>query len=232
MLHFDNNWEVFFFLGAVFWYISLALAVLALYWGVRLLRRSKKRLLGSLLVVISIPLFMMGGTGGSEVLKMKIDAYKINQQYKAHTWTLEESATVAGIPLAKGSQIHFNYDVDMNQKEQMDLSNISSIDLVEPTEILGVTVEENFSIINRGWQTQLAFEQEISGFPIKKGVIKLTSTGDLKEGICAKTFTLLGTTIPKSALISLWDEDKNDYYIGDEDRFFVIRPQTGAVREL
>lgn len=78
----------------------------------------------------------------------------------------------------------------------------------------------------------MAFDQEISGFPIKKGSVQLTEKGNLKEGICAQTIRRFGQTIPSGALISLWNNKTDSYYIGTEDKSFIIDIKTGEVEEF
>jgi len=139
---------------------------------------------------------------------------------------------VAGIRLAPETRIHFDYDVDMNHKDRAGLSDISSLELSAPTKIWGITVCKRFSIINRGWETYLPFDQEISGWPVEKGQIQLTEKGRLKKGYSAKPFTILHRNFPAGSLISLWSYGKDSYYIGTEDASFVIDRKTGAIKIL
>lgn len=236
MTLFKNNWEALFFLTAVFWYIAIPLGIALIYFWIRWIKHTSlsEVKLGIFLFLLLLPVFGLalvwsGAAGVNEAINSTIRNHHIDKLYKAYTWVLQDSATVAGIHLAPETKIHFNYDVDMNYKNTAQLSDITSFELSAPTKIWGITVYKRFSIINRGWETYLPFDQKISGWSVGKGKIQLTEKGQLKEGYSAKPFTISHQKIPAGSLISLWSYGKDSYYIGTEDSSFIVNKEAGTI---
>lgn len=237
MTLFRNNWEGMFFILVALWYVAIPLGITLMYLWVRWLMRTHLWevklgywMLSLILPILGLVFIGAGVVGVNEVIRSKIEQHRLIKVYKAHTWVLQDSAVVAGIHLAPGTKIHFNYDQDMNHKEKAQLSDISALDLSAPTKIFGLTLHKRFTTINGGWKTYLPFDQEISGWPIKKGRVLLTEKGQLKEGYSAKPYVLFQYKIPAESLISLQLGNGGSYYIGTADSSFVINKKTGKLK--
>lgn len=235
MMLFKNNGEAFLFLLAVFWYVSIPVGCALIYLGFRWFKHTRfwgVKATVWLLPVIGFFLIWTGTAGLAQTVKDKKEHQRVAELYKAHTWVLKDSATVAGIRLAAGTLVHYDYNVDMNYKDTAKLNDINSFELSVPTKIFGVTVSKEFSIINHGWETYLPFDQNINGWPVAKGKVQLTEEGRLKEGYTSKSFSLFQKKIPEGALISLWTYGEDVYYVGMKDSSFTINLKTGEIKSL
>lgn len=228
-----------FFVLVVLWYVAIPLGVTLIYLWVRWLMRMHLWevklgywMLSLIIPILGLVFIVAGVVGVNEVIRSKIEQHRLAKVYKAHTWVLQDSAVVAGLHLAPETKIHFNYDQDMDYKEEAQLSDISALDLSAPTKIFGLTLHKRFTIINGGWETFLPFDQEISGWPVKKGRILLTEKGHLKEGYSAKACMVFQYKIPAGSLISLQFGNRDSYYIGTKDSSFVINRNTGELKNL
>lgn len=232
---FKNSGEALFFLLAVFWYISIPVGCALIYLGIRWMLHTRflgLKIAAFVLPLIGFILIWAGAAGLTQMIKDKNEDHRLAQLYKAHTQLLKDSATVAGIRLAPGTRVYYEYNVDMQHTDTAKLSDISSFELSAPAKILGVTVCKSFSTINGGWETYLPFDQKIDSLPVAKGKVQLTEKGRLKEGYASKSFSLFDQKIPKGALMSLWTYGENIYYIGTDSSSFTINRETGEIEKF
>jgi hypothetical protein len=188
-------WFMAGYLVVMGWYVSVpAMIVLTLVGFSSDLARGWRLAAFGATTLLAAP-FIVYGVGTA------IDAIKYRKfQAEVHR-TLDRAESVTGLTLPAGSDIYFT---DKSQTQ------ILSVRLPVVTAIRGVRVTGTLTWQDVGnvWESELASDQVIGGFPCAAGFITFDNDGTVYECRLAAAHGLLGFMLPKGTKVTRGDNKK------------------------
>lgn len=200
-------WGTYLVLGIMYWPLTLLLALgfAAIAGFARKARKTVRILCALAAAFFALPLlWALGGIAGDMA-----EQARDRRERQAHTWVLAQDTTLAGVRLAAGSRLLLYSWFDMQQKEQLRLSDIDEMDLARPAVFLGAELAgrvQQESGTNR-WYGMLSKAQTVKGWPCT-GNIRINGGDSMPiELTLAADYSLFGQVFPKGTVVRLYYQD-------------------------
>ncbi|SKA06403.1 hypothetical protein SAMN04488128_102551 [Chitinophaga eiseniae] len=189
------------FTAFILWYITLPAGLLLLWVCLRRKNKPWLRWMSGIgAAPLLFPFLVFGWVSVKEAINDSIANREYRQKEKEHTVILKQPETVAGIALSAGDTVFYNFDFDMGNRQQAQLTDIQGANLSKPARFLNLEVKRIAENAYYGWDILLARDQQVLGWPCT-GYIVLTKDGRFVSGTLSTEHVIGSYIIPKGSMV-------------------------------